>query len=186
MKIKVKAFTQLPPQVVAARCPHCGKEATFDPMGLNDIHVDGSHIVGQRRCPNPECKCHIFVVIEAGRIISAYPPIRIDFDKENIPENVLNSFEEAIACHSSSYFIASAIMVRRTLEEICFDKKAKGEKLKERIKALESKIVVPKELLEAMDELRLLGNDAAHIKAQTFGKISEEELEIAMNSQKNY
>lgn len=180
MKIEVKYITQLPPQNLAARCPHCGKEATFDPIGLNDINADGSHFVGQRRCPNPECKCHIFVVIEAGRIVSAYPPIRIDFDKENIPENVLNSFEEAIACHSSSCFIASAIMVRRTLEEVCVDKEAKGGNLKERIKALESKIVVPKELLEAMDELRLLGNDAAHIEAQTFGKISEEELEIAI------
>lgn len=180
MKIEVKQITQFPPQHLAARCPHCGKEVTFDPIGLNDINADGTHVVGQRRCPNPECKGHIFVVIEAGRIISAYPPIRIDFDKENIPENVLSSFEEAIACHSSSCFIASAIMVRRTLEEVCVDKEAKGKNLKERIKALESKIVVPKELLEAMDELRLLGNDAAHIEAQTFGKVSEEELEIAI------
>lgn len=180
MRIKVNQVTQLQPQYLAARCPHCGNEATFDPIGLNDINVDGTHVVGQRRCPNPECKGHIFVVTEAGKIVAAYPPIRIDFDKENIPENVLSSFEEAIACHSSSCFIASAIMVRRTLEEICVDKEAKGKNLKERIKALESKIVVPKELLEAMDELRLLGNDAAHIEAQTFGKISEEELEIAI------
>jgi len=180
MRIKVNQVTQLQPQYLSARCPHCGNEATFDPIGLNDINVDGTHVVGQRRCPNPECKGHIFVVTEAGKIVTAYPPIRIDFDKENIPENVLSSFEEAIACHSSSCFIASAIMVRRTLEEVCVDKEAKGKNLKERIKALESKIVVPKELLEAMDELRLLGNDAAHIEAQTFGKISEEELEIAI------
>lgn len=163
-----------------ARCPHCGRQGTFDPIGLNDISPDGKHLVGQRRCPNPECRGHIFIVVQAGRIVAAYPPIRIDFDKENIPANVLNSFEEAIACHASSCFIASALMVRRTLEEVCLDKQAQGKNLKERIKALESKIVVPKELLEAMDELRLLGNDAAHIEAQTFGKVSEEELEIAI------
>lgn len=180
MKIEVKEVTQYQPQHLAARCPHCGKEVTFDQIGINDINADGRHLVGQRRCPNPECKGHIFVVIEAGRIISAYPPIRIDFNKENIPGNVINSFEEAIACHAASCFIASAIMVRRTLEEICVDKHAQGRNLKERIKALESKIVVPKELLEAMNELRLLGNDAAHIEAQTFAKVTEEELEIAI------
>ena len=91
-----------------------------------------------------------------------------------------NSFEEAIACHSSSCFIASAIMVRRTLEEICFDKKAKGEKLKERIKALESKIVVPKELLEAMDELRHLAMMLLILRLKLLGKFLKKNLEIAI------
>jgi hypothetical protein len=49
------------------------------------------------------------------------PSETIPFDKENIPQKVLNAFEEAINCHSNSCFIASAIMIRKTLEEICID-----------------------------------------------------------------
>jgi hypothetical protein len=180
MKLEMKNGAQQGPQAYSGRCPHCRKESILSPIGVNDIHVDGVHVVGQRQCPNPECRGHIFIVAEKGRIVEAYPPMRIDFDKENIPANVLTSFEEAVACHATSCFIASAIMVRRTLEEICVDKQAGGANLKERIKALESKIVVPKELIEAMDELRLLGNDAAHIEAQTYAKISAEELVIAI------
>ena len=71
-------------------------------------------------------------------------------------------------------------MVRRTLEEICEDKGAKGGNLKARITDLESKIVLPRELLEAMDELRLLGNDAAHIEAKTYDQITSNELEVAI------
>ena len=71
-------------------------------------------------------------------------------------------------------------MVRRTLEEICEEKSAQGNNLKARLKDLESKIVLPKELLDAMDELRLLGNDAAHIEATQFDEISSNELEIAI------
>ena len=54
-------------------------------------------------------------------------------------------------------------MVRRTFEEVCADRGAKGNNLKERIADLRSKIVIPSELLDAMDELRILGNDALRI-----------------------
>ncbi|GAA5510039.1 hypothetical protein Rcae01_05545 [Novipirellula caenicola] len=70
-------------------------------------------------------------------------------------------------------------MLRRTLEKICDDRGATGNNLKARIKDLESKIVLPRELIDAMDELRLLGNDAAHIEARTFAEISEQELAVA-------
>lgn len=180
MKFEVKSITQFQPQPIPGRCPHCRREGMLASLGQNDINIDGKHVVGQRRCPNPQCEGHIFIVLENGKLVESFPPMRIDFDKEDIPDNVLVSFEEAVACHSISCFIASAIMVRRTLEEVCADKEAEGANLKERIKALESKIVVPKELIVAMDELRLLGNDAAHIEAKTYASIGNEELEIAI------
>jgi len=36
-------------------------------------------------------------------------------------------------------------------------------------------------LLEAADELRLLGNDAAHIEAKTYDAIEAEEVEVAID-----
>jgi len=112
--------------------------------------------------------------------LNIYPANIISFDKENIPRNVLQSFEEAIKCHSDECYIASAIMIRKTLEEICFEKNIEGENLLKRIKNLSNKIVIPNELVLGMDDLRLLGNDAAHIDAQTFKDIGKEEIEVSI------
>jgi hypothetical protein len=88
--------------------------------------------------------------------------------------------EEAIACHASQCFVASAIMVRRTLEEICHDRGAQGANLKDRITSLGSQIVISKELLDGLDDLRLLGNDAAHIESVVFVQVGKEEVELAI------
>jgi Domain of unknown function (DUF4145) len=97
-----------------------------------------------------------------------------------LPATVVAAFEEAILCHSNRCFIAAAIMVRKTLEELCLERNATGNNLKERIRALGSKVVLPKELLYGLDDLRLLGNDAAHIESQEFNKVGQEEVEIGI------
>lgn len=151
------------------------------PLGGHDIHVGSDTICGQRYCPNVECRGHVFVVLDGrGSVKIAYPPVRIDFDPENLPTKVLSTFEEAITCHAGGLNIAAAIMVRRTLEEVCAERSANGKNLKERIADLRSKIVIPNELFEAMDELRLLGNDAAHIEAKEFDEVSEIEVTVAI------
>jgi len=110
----------------------------------------------------------------------SYPPERIDFDATNIPASVLKALEEAIACHASNCFIAAAIMVRKTLEELCAERGAKGDNLKAHIKGLSSKAVLPGELLDGLDDLRLLGNDAAHIESKEFDTIGKEEVEVGI------
>jgi hypothetical protein len=35
-------------------------------------------------------------------------------------------------------------------------------------------------LLNGLDDLRLLGNDAAHIESQVYSKVSQEEIEVAL------
>ena len=43
------------------------------------------------------------------------------------------------------------------------------------------KILVPLEVpLEGMDDLRLLGNDAAHIESKSFEQIGKDEIEISI------
>ena len=71
-------------------------------------------------------------------------------------------------------------MVRKTLEELCSDRGASGGNLNQRIKALKDKVVLPQELLDGVDDLRLLGNDAAHIESKTFNKVGEEEVAIGI------
>src|SRR5260370_26507473 len=98
----------------------------------------------------------------------------------SIPMPVQSALEEAIKCHSQPCFVASAIMVRKTLEELCKDRSASGGNLKERIKALGSKVVLPEELLQGLDDLRLLGNDAAHIESNEYEKVGQEEVEVGI------
>lgn len=181
MKLTVSANNNHGHSQVTARCPHCGREAVMSPLGVHDVGIGGTFVCGQRMCPNPSCHGHLFVVLNSGQLVTAYPPVRLDFDPENLPANVLKTFEEAISCHAGGLFIAAAIMVRRTLEEVCAERQAQGKDLKQRIADLRSKIVVPQELLDAMDELRILGNDAAHIEAKEYDNISDTEVTVAIH-----
>ncbi len=172
---------------VSLKCPHCGHYGTFLSLvgGIHDILVSDKysshHYLGIRRCPRNECHGQLFFIANhSGNLIFTSPPQTISFEKENIPENILSAFQEAIICHSNNCYIASAIMIRKTLEEICVERNAEGKNLFLRLKDLSSKILIPKELVEAMDELRLLGNDAAHIEAQTFNEVGKNEIEISI------
>lgn len=165
---------------ISTRCPHCGHIGSFESIGP-DIQ-SGNRIFGLRRCPNGKCFGHLFFVIDihSGEILVTHPSDAIPFDKENIPEKVLNAFQEAIISHSNNCFIASAIMIRKTLEEICSNRGATGKNLYSRLEDLGTRIVIPKELLEGMQELRLLGNDAAHIESSTFDEVGKNEVEISI------
>ena len=74
-------------------------------------------------------------------------------------------------------------MVRKTLEELCHERGAMGDNLKnlkDRLRALGTKVILPQELLAGLDDLRLLGNDAAHIESQEFNTVGKEEVEIGI------
>jgi hypothetical protein len=88
--------------------------------------------------------------------------------------------KEAIICHSQGAYRASSMMVRRLLEEICHDCGATGSNLHTRLKALRTQITLPEELFDAMDELKALGNDAAHIEAKAFTVIDREESQLSI------
>ncbi len=189
MKIELDSIKHDRTANIAIRCPHCGHFGTFIPVAGNDIHTyyrtqfgeQISNYLGIRKCPNEKCKGHLFFIANRNReVLMTSPSKTIPFDKENIPQKVLNAFDEAIKCHSSSCFIASAIMIRKTLEEICIDRGATGKNLFKKLEDLGSKILIPQELLSGMNELRLLGNDAAHIEAQTFSEIGKEEIEVSL------
>lgn len=126
------------------RCPACRQNGTFERIG-DDMQISGAagiYRVGHRRCPNPACHTHIFVTYDpnTNALIATYPPEVIDFDSTNVPTPVVEALEEAIKCHANECYIAAAIMVRKTLEELCADKQAIGANLKERIRALSANV----------------------------------------------
>ncbi|MFN7139931.1 MAG: DUF4145 domain-containing protein [Limisphaerales bacterium] len=171
---------------VVIRCPHCRNNGCFAPLGgaNKDTGVghQGRYVVGYRQCPNPACKYLVFFVYDDGSraLNRVFPPVSLDFDSTDIPVKIASALREAVTCHAHECFVASAIMIRKTLEEICFDKSVQGKNLKERISTLGSQILIPRELIEGMDELRLLGNDAAHIESTAFNQVSKDEVEVGI------
>lgn len=170
---------------VSLRCPACKQLGTFDTIpNVKDVQSGNSPVytLGSRRCPNSNCRAHIFIVFNTteGKLIVSYPQQRIDFDSVSIPFQVTNSLEESLTCHANSCFKASAIMIRKTLEELCKDRNATGKTLKDRITSLSTKVVLPQELLDALDHLRLLGNDAAHVESLEYDQVGPEEVEAAI------
>jgi hypothetical protein len=179
MKLKVNTKEPTAGSPVSTICPHCGNRGTFEVID-RDVHIGNAFLCGQRMCPEPSCNGHLFVITQGNKLLFQYPPVRIPFNTQNIPTEILKTFDEAISCHAGGSYVAAAIMIRRTLEEICEERGANGKDLKDRIKDLKTKVVLPQELFDAMDELRLLGNDAAHIEAKTYNQISRPELDVAV------
>ena len=165
-------------------CPSCGHRGTFEKLNMVDLVIAPDLLVGFRRCPNDWCHCLIQFARNLraidNAVIEVFPFLRIQFDRTNIPEEVLSALEEAIACHANGCYVASAIMIRKTLDLLCLKQGASGDNLKLRIGSLRNKILIPDELLQAMDDLRLLGNDAAHIESQVYTQVGKEEVEIAV------
>jgi hypothetical protein len=168
---------------VVVKCPECGQGGTFDKINeCNDkLTNDRNFVLGNRVCPNPQCYCHIFFVYDfRNQKIITYPPLRINFDSTSIPKKIKESLSEAIGCESIEAYMASAIMIRRTLECLCEERIATGKTLKDRIKNLKSKIILPDELFEALENLRLLGNDAAHVESKDYENIGKDEVNVAI------
>jgi hypothetical protein len=166
------------------RCPGCLHLVSLLAPADDDIRLsqddEAVGFAGMRLCPNRSCRQLLFVIYDAGEIIASYPPERVDFDATNIPTPILEAFEEAISCHSIKCYTAAGIMIRKTLELLCDNQQTTGNNLKSRISSLSSKVVLPKELLDGMDDLRLLGNDAAHVSATTYQQVGQSEIKISL------
>jgi hypothetical protein len=172
---------------LAIVCPECAREGNFRPQDfdMNLVVPDGvggrvkTVAVGNRFCPNRACSTHVFVVYEPQgeyKVLRTFPAGRIDFDVTGVPEKVRSAFDEALTCTANECYIGAGMLIRKTLEAVCEDRAAQGSNLKVKINDLKTKVTLPNELFDAMDHLRLLGNDAAHIEAKTYDDVGKEEV----------
>jgi len=190
------------PFPVSITCPHCAKigifthvHGTMDAQYARQFRYTGSlgqHMdiqnaqfaIGLRFCPNAECDGGVCIVAEikngVPRLVSVTPPQGIAFRINDIPQKIAESLKEAIASHSVQAYRASALMIRRCLELLCLEKQSSGSNLKQRVANLGKHVILSPALLRGADELRLLGNDAAHVEAKDYDDIDEEHSEIAI------
>jgi len=165
---------------VAARCPTCGHEAVFEQYeGVKDV-LYRAQVYGQRRCPNPDCKGHLFFIAKGKEGVTTFPAQRLDFDADGVPEDIRVFLTDAIECYANQCHTAAAMMLRRALEAICDDKAVHGETLQKRFQDLGREIVLPTKLLENIDVLRVFGDEKADVKLSTFPTVGQEEAEAGI------
>jgi hypothetical protein len=172
-------------RILSIRCPRCRKQGVFESivdqdLTIHDIDGYSPALAGMRRCPDPTCRALVFFVASEAGEVTSYPPETIDFDTTDLPAPIVEALTEAVTCQAHACHNAAAMMVRKCLEEVCSDRDAKGDNLKARIKALGAKALMPGDLFDGLDDLRLLGNDAAHVESKDYDDVGMEEVEVGI------
>lgn len=153
-------------------CPHCEKPtlATVESEAQGGGEHEPPYILELARCGT--CGDPFLLIEEDygdgwdGDPAVAWPkqqrPLSIQ-----IPEALRREHEEARQCFSSKAYTATAVMVRRTLEGVCFDQgmSGAGDRPKPLFKMLEQmkdEGKIDGRLFEWAQALRVLGNQGAH------------------------
>lgn len=157
-------------------CPHCGNRA---PQKLLHVqrYMERSWIAstGKESEPAPwstfvavcETCNHILLYDNVGDQLKGdhfnygdliYPKHGLD---NSVPKAIREIYEEAARIKEVAPN-AFAVQIRRALEALCSDRKAKGQTLALQLKDLAIKNEIPPILAEVTDTLRLIGNIGAH------------------------
>ena len=89
---------------------------------------------------------------------------------EGIPRGIREGVIEARKCYKTGAFLATAVMVRRTIEGFCAENGVKNRNLHRSLQDLVERDVIDKRLLEWADGLRILGNVGAHFSQDVVTK----------------
>jgi hypothetical protein len=172
---------------ISIRCPHCRELGSFIPVGNAKSYAKrgkfgpnattSTYYASIRICPNVKCRGLVFIIEDDNGAVEIEPPQLLDFNPDGLSPRLQQTLKEAIACHGAGAYKAAAMMVRRLLEEICDENKAAGTNLHQRLASLRSAIVLPEPLFDAMNELKALGNDAAHVEAKAYDNIGADEAQ---------
>jgi hypothetical protein len=119
------------------------------------------------------CKCNTVFLVEsdfyeipgevcAPQDVSVLYPNDRNISTEGIPETVLRAYDAAIRSYRAGLYEPCVIMCRKCIEALCHEFGAVKGNLKERIERLQKNGQIDDRLLTWADELRIIGNDAAH------------------------
>ncbi len=161
---------------IIEECRHCGNKTKLDIVARYNERFDEDFCCSEDWIILKCCACKkiLFAKIYSGEDTAQYTEDGIEYEEifdtlypiityqnTNVPQKVNKAFLSAIkAQHVDD--VVCLIALRRTLEIICKDKKAKGETLKDKILNLTQNGTFPAIINEASDILRILGNEAAH------------------------
>jgi len=112
-----------------------------------------------------------------GEILSIYPNELPKPVNDLVIDSVKKDFEEALLCQSVGAYRGAAVLARRAVQLICLDKGAKKDKkLYEQIKGLFDNNIITQDIKDWADEVRYIGNDAAHPNKEEVNKEDSEDI----------
>ncbi len=155
-------------------CPFCMERGNFKAS----YHAEKKHYKYRKKlnfdtleCGN--CSGYVMVLWSASSItgdMHAYKvlpwPLKLESFPEHWPETVGRYWLQAKRNLSSENWDAAALMARSALQTALRDKGAEGKNLKQEIDNLASNGILPPIMKEWSDNVRELGNESAHPKAQ--------------------
>lgn len=152
-------------------CSKCNITIEMKEIGSYEIEHDG--YIGSQKftlCKCPNCTNPLLteekVKYLAGETYWGTPQILFPNDEFNInpviPEKLRKSLKESIQCLQANSFTATVIMCRRTVEGFCKTKGVNESNLAKAIDKLKSEEIINTQLYDWANELRLIGNEAAH------------------------
>lgn len=156
-------------------CPNCHQKTAVTTRKSLDVHrLNKKYDIAE--CNS--CDYFMLVVRNLGNnsVIDIFPhplPSAVD---SRVPATVKEDFEEALLCLSVNAVRGAAVLARRAVQNICKDKGASKEKLKDQVDELFTKNVITKDLQDWAHEVRYVGNDAAHPNDTEVKKEDAEEI----------
>ena len=95
------------------------------------------------------------------RISLLYPSVPYELGPP-VPKNISSAYREARLCFLAGAHTACALMCRKAIECLCAEFSANGSNLKAQLKHLLDQKKLDERLYTWADQLRLVGNEAAH------------------------
>lgn len=157
-------------------CPYCGQERQFNAKGNVSLELPQGCQTLAHGTP-VRFDVYAYQCVMCGGLLMAeikrsgsytlggsertYPswiPKRM----EGLPDAVASCLHEAQMCFSVGAWNATAVLVRRAVEECCREKGAKKWKLEQKIDELAATNVITSQLRDWAHEVRFIGNDGAH------------------------
>jgi len=158
---------------VVIPCERCGVQHAGDVRGSFNLSDDDTYnqsgtlhfLVKCPGCDSPFLASVNWVWAGEGYALDPpmvlYPDDGGRFD-DSVPASIANSYAEAAKALRAAAPTATAIMCRRTLEGICQHFGASGKNMPQKLDDLRIKGELDPRLHEWANDLRILGNDAAH------------------------
>ena len=152
-------------------CPYCKKEI---PWREHDDYE------GLEHCPYCSENFRVKYYNEAV----AYAEKRgIEIEiPETLPQNVIDDFEEALACTRVEAYKAAVIMCRRCLEGLVEALQTKGTRLIDKLEDLKTKGMIFDSTLNLASGIRQFGNYGAHPQTDLLKDVDRSEAEIVLKT----
>lgn len=159
------------PRTYRTECPTCQQKVVATQEAVSDVSPDKDfnilrHIIA--RCGI----CYQTLLLEQDEAIYSQMlfqgnakclwPTPARSISETIPDSLRREHQEARSCFKATAYTATVVMVRRTLEGLCAQHGVTSKPLFTALGDMERRGLIEGRLLEWAQELRVLGNEAAH------------------------